>query len=102
MQHPHAFEKLVEVIRRAQDVGIRGGTLWTLTQLGDTARAVAFLGDMAASSDPIAPSAIQYLSMDTGEAGFVVLRRLSETDAVVHPHAREHLEALASVRGWKR
>lgn len=100
--YPHAFGKLVEVVRRANDVGIRGATLWTLTQLGDTARAVAFLAEVAKSNDPIAPAAIQYLSLDTGDAGLAALRRLYQTDAVVHPVAREHLEALAFVRGWKR
>jgi hypothetical protein len=32
----------------------------------------------------------------------VVLRRLYETDAVVDPTAREHLQALAHVHGWSR
>jgi hypothetical protein len=57
---------------------------------------------MAASNEPIAPAAIQYLAMVTGEVGFGVLRRLYEKEAVIHLQAREHLEALASVRGWKR
>lgn len=100
--YPHAFEKLVEVFRRGQSVGTRGGALWQLTQLGDTARAVAFLTDVAKTNDPLAPAAIRYLSMDTGKAGFAALRRLYQTDAVVHWQAREHLQALAAVRGWKR
>ena len=100
--YPHAFDRLVEVYRRAEDAGIKGSTLWLLTQLGDTARAVAFLGDVAVSNANIASEAIRYLSMDAGTAGLALLRRLHESGAVVEPHARENLEALASIHGWKR
>jgi hypothetical protein len=57
---------------------------------------------VAASDDVLANEAIRYLSLDTGEAGLVVLRRLYDTDTVLDADARASLEALAFVRGWKR
>jgi hypothetical protein len=101
--YPRAFEALVRVFDHEQDVGVSGGTLYLITQLPDAGRVLAFLADVAASPDHgTAPEAIRYLSMEMGEAGLVVLRRLYETDAVVDPTAREHLQALAHVHGWSR
>jgi hypothetical protein len=42
------------------------------------------------------------LSTDMGNAGLAILRRLYETDAVVHWVAKQHLDALAQVHGWRR
>jgi hypothetical protein len=95
-----AFDALVRIFEGSPDTGLRGATLYFLTELPDQARVVAFFRDVAASRTDMASTAIRHLSMDLGAAGMTILRRLYDKDAVVDPTAREHLMAIALANGW--
>jgi hypothetical protein len=100
--YPRAFEALVRIYDGSSDVAWRGGILTFMTAFQDKARARDFLALVAASEDLSSEPAIRMLSTDMGNAGLAILRRLYETDAVVHWVAKQHLDALAQVHGWRR
>lgn len=98
--YPLALDKLLLVFERMPPSSERNAMLGWLTSLPDTARVVAFLGDVARRDDSAARAAVGYLYRDMDAAGLATLRRLFQTDAVTDRTSRSHLRAIAVSEGW--
>lgn len=99
--YPRSFEMLAEVYEHSSEPGIKGGTLWMMTQLPNQGRVVDFMADVATSPGPgTAPTAVYHLANDLGPSGLARLKQLYENDLVVDATARQHLAGVAAHHGW--
>jgi hypothetical protein len=96
-----AAERIMRIAETAQDVGIRGGALWAVTQLPNNGAVIPFLTRVASSQNIVAYSAIDLLDQVMKAEGRSVLRDLYQRNAVTEPTAREALWRLAGAYGWR-
>jgi len=97
--YPRAFDSIQRVYEGSREPGIRGATLYAMTQLNG-GRAVGFLTGVATSNDLEASFAVKHLGFDLGAPGVAALKRLYKAGTVVQYSAQQALEAIAASKGW--
>lgn len=96
-----ATDRLMRLVETAQDVGIRGASLFALTQLPAERQLLPFLRKVATSQNPVAYRALTILTEETGTEGRAIARELYLSGGIVQPIAREMLEHFAAMYKWR-
>jgi hypothetical protein len=96
-----AADRLMLMAGTAQDVGIRGAALQSLTELPDKTRLLPFLRQVATSQNRVAWVAVSLLTDETGPEGHAIARELFLKRLVTQPTALEMLARAAGGYGWR-
>lgn len=95
-----AASRLMMIVEKAHDPGIRARALTSMMLLPDTARRIPTLRKVATSRNGVAITAVEILNLQSGTEGLAVLRELRLKGLVTEPRAREYLDRTAGARGW--
>jgi hypothetical protein len=102
--YPGALDRLIRIHKESRDQSIRPRVLWVLIDMDDRERAMAYLRQVATSSDAsahwaVGALAISYERHDPGVEA--ILRDLWDHKLVKEPNAAQILLMFGSSIGWK-
>jgi hypothetical protein len=110
--YPGALDRLIRIHRETGPTPLRSLALRRLTTMPDWRRGLAYLREVAVSTDPTAEYAVHALVSEAVQGGMAnnpeparsearaVLRALFNDDAVKEPRALEALRDFSAVQGW--
>lgn len=102
--YPGAFDRLVRIFENSEDGGIRNAALGGISEMSDTARALAYLSKVATAGleedGHLVTSAVNKLSHAMGPKGVELLHQLYKAGRITHPAAKNSLWQIRQYYGW--